>query len=315
MSLRPELLRFAREDGGLDLLDPLLDRLHPLDRARAGQLARWEAGAPEPELEAWLDARLLIEGPAAEAVRTEAYAAKARVRAAPRAGAGSLSAAGESGDSGSGSSAGPPAAAGPWDCARDLPTQVAARWREPEPWRRLAEARVAGAALLRVEGFLVEPAWRALRQACLALEPQRLETELVSAARHLLGPETLPDWQSLVGGEALRALAGAALGVGLGPKLTTNAWRFDPGDHMHVHPDGPRYDGTYSLGLNADWRAAHGGAIAFGVPGSTGFAVAERWLPHGGDLLLFAPHARSWHCVEPVRAGLRLTLTGWWSTP
>jgi hypothetical protein len=292
--LRPELLRFPRPDGGLDLLDPLLDRLHQLDAAQVRDLQAWEAGAERPQLSAWLQARLLDEGPAAVAVRQQAWAAKACVRSEP---------------------VEVDPVDGPWERARDLPELVASRWREPEAWRRLAEARAAGRALLELPGFLEPEAWRALAEAAEALAFGRLDSEVVHADRRLLEDGELPAWQALSGGETLRALAGAALGRALGPRLTINAWRLHHGDRMEVHPDGPRYDGTFSLGLNADWRAAQGGAIAFGTPSEAGFQVSQRWLPHGGDLLLFAPHALSWHLVEPVRDALRLTVTGWWTTP
>ena len=91
--------------------------------------------------------------------------------------------------------------------------------------------------------------------------------------------------------------------------------RLDPGDGMPVHADGRRYHGTVSLGLCDRWRAAQGGAIAMGAPVSGRFEVHRRWLPHLGDLLLFAPTRTSWHAVEPVVAGRRLSVTAWWTAP
>jgi hypothetical protein len=83
---------------------------------------------------------------------------------------------------------------------------------------------------------------------------------------------------------------------------------------MSAHPDGRLYCGTLSLGLCSGWTAADGGAIAFGDPTPQGFHVRERWLPHLGDALLFAPAADTWHAVEPVTSDkTRHSLTGWWS--
>ena len=82
---------------------------------------------------------------------------------------------------------------------------------------------------------------------------------------------------------------------------------------MPVHADGRRYHGTVSLGLSEGWTAAHGGAIAFGAPTVGRFEVRQRWLPHAGDLLLFAPNRTSWHAVEPVVKGPRLSVTAWWT--
>ena len=81
---------------------------------------------------------------------------------------------------------------------------------------------------------------------------------------------------------------------------------------MPVHPDGRRYQGTASLGLSEGWRASQGGAIAMGTPEGERFMVNARWLPQLGDLLLFAPSHDTWHAVEPVLNGERLSLTAWW---
>jgi len=50
-----------------------------------------------------------------------------------------------------------------------------------------------------------------------------------------------------------RLLFSAVVGRELPAGLVVNAWRLAPGDHMGAHPDGPRYYGTISLGLNAEW--------------------------------------------------------------
>src|SRR2546430_2110049 len=118
------------------------------------------------------------------------------------------------------------------------------------------------------------------------------------AARHWLGDGDLPEWRALM--RATRRLFGSVLGLPLPDKLFINAWRLGRGDSMSVHPDGRLYCGTLSLGLCRGWTAADGGAIAIGEPTKTGFLVRERWLPHLGDVLLFAPGADTWHAVEPV---------------
>ena len=110
-----------------------------------------------------------------------------------------------------------------------------------------------------------------------------------------------------------RELFGAILGRALGEGLVANAWRMSEGDGMPVHPDGRRYQGTITLGLSHNYSASQGGAIAFGTPHNSRFDVHARWLPHLGDLLLFAPTHNTWHAVEPVLGGRRRSLTAWWT--
>lgn len=281
MKLRAELLRRELPEGGLALWDPLLQRI---TRLSAGERADLEADRPTPALERALAAALLLEGPAAEAVRERAWGAALQGQPAP-----------------AGCAEEPPL-----DPSQPgaLPEGIAPAWRAVEPWRRLREERLAGAARLRLPG-LVEPTH--LAQALEGVVFTRMDTALVHAWR---GEAPAP-LAALLGHPALRALFGVALGRALPAGTVLNAWRMGPGDYMAVHPDGPRYHATFSLGLNPAWTAAQGGAIAFGTPSATGLQGVERWLPHAGDLLLFAPQAESWHCVEPVQRGERLTLTGW----
>ena len=258
MPLRPEVLVREHSDGGLELMDPLLER-----RVHVQSVDELDA--------TW------HEGPLAEALRQRLWSAKTRPE--PRGLA-------------------PVEVQAAWDQVSALPHQIAPAWRQVEPWRRLAEDRAAGRLRLLLRGF-VDPgfSWE-IRQ------PQRLETELVSAWREQV---EVPLFQH----PAVRALCGALLGIELGAEVTANRWRLEPGDRMGPHPDGLRYAATWSLGLCPDWRAVDGGAIAFGTPGPQGFEVKERHLPHHGDLLLFRPGAETWHCVEtPTRT--RDTLTGWW---
>jgi hypothetical protein len=234
---------------------------------------------------------MLLEGPAAETIRETAWSARARRRPEPFA-AGEVS--------------------GDWK--GPLPEIVAAAWRDPERWRRLAEDRAAGRRYLCLPGFLTEEAAARLAAQAAALSYARMTTDIVNAERHLLGDGELPEWRALM--LATRSLFGSVLGVPLPEKLFINAWRLGRDDSMAVHPDGRLYCGTLSLGLSDGWTAADGGAIAFGEPTRNGFAVRERWLPHLGDALLFAPAADTWHCVEPVRSPkTRYSLTGWWTVP
>ena len=141
-----------------------------------------------------------------------------------------------------------------------------------------------------------------------------MDTDLVHAQRRLLEGDELPEWRALMASPIVRRLFGAVLGVALPERLFINAWRLERGDYMGVHPDGRLYRGTLSLGLSDGWTAADGGAIAFGDPTADGFQVRERWLPHVGDALLFAPSHDTWHAVEPVLAQkTRYSLTGWWT--
>jgi hypothetical protein len=283
--LRSELLRVTRDDGGLDLLDLALERVISLTADETRRL-------DEPDVIAKLDSLMLLEGPAAETIREAAWSARARGRPAPFA-AGTVS--------------------GDWD--EPLPEIVAPAWRDPERLRRLAEDRAAGRRYLSLPGFLTAEAAARLASQAAALAYKRMDTDIVHAERRLLGDGELPEWRALM--LATRRLFAAVLGVPLLPeRLFINAWRLARGDSMSVHPDGRLYCGTLSLGLSDGWTAADGGAIAFGDPAKSGFQVRERWLPHLGDALLFAPTAGTWHCVEPVVSErTRYSLTGWWTVP
>ena len=266
-ALRAELLRFAREDGGVDLYDPLLERLIHL------------APGEEP-----VDP-LLFEGPLADRLRAQIHARFARPWPATH-----------------------PAEGGPiaaLDAVPRLHPQIAPAWRQPEPWRCLIEEGRAGGSLLRLPRLLRDEAVLALIHALDGLPWQRLDTAAVRACR---APLPCPAWIDA----PFRALCGAALGRSLPTGFLSQAWRMEPGDGLAVHPDGARYAGTLVIGLSAGWTAAMGGALTFGEPTLEGLTAPQRWLPQAGDALLFAPHATSFHAVEPVRAGRRLTVTGWW---
>lgn len=289
--VRREVLVQARPDGGLALLDLLTDRLVELSPRERRGLERGDR-----LVEVRLDQAGLLEGPAAEALRARTFAGRTRDKPAPiRAEA-------------------PVVAA--WELADALPDAIAAPWREPERWRRLAEDGAAGRRYLLLPGLVTPEAARAIAEAVEALPWARLETDLVQAHRRLLAPDEVRAWRELMAGAPLRALMGAALGRALPAGTIINAWRLGPGDAMGVHPDGPRYHGTLSLGLCEGWTASRGGAIAFGVPAPGGaFEVSDRFLPHLGDACLFAPTNDTWHCVEPVTEGTRRSLTGWWVEP
>jgi hypothetical protein len=281
------VLRFARADGGLDLFDPLLERVHSLSADEVGELAH-----PPPALASRLDAALLLEGREAEALRASVWAA--RVLPLPD------------------SPAVPPVAD---DSTRaiELPgALVAEAWRTPEAWRRIAEEHAAGREVLVLRGFFRPEAAATLAEAVAALPMDRVDTDRVQAWRRAVAPGQLGALRGLLLSEAFRALVGAALGVPLGEMLVANAWRMEPGDGMRAHPDGRRYAATWAVGLGDAWTADDGGAIAFGTPTADGFVVRERFLPFLGDVCLFVPDRRSWHVVEPPRRRTRLTVSGWW---
>lgn len=266
-ALRAELLRFAREDGGVDLYDPLLERIIHL------------APGEEP-----VDP-LLFEGPLAERLRAQIHARFARPwPTLPAVEGGPIEA---------------------LDAVPHLHPEIADPWRRPEPWRRLIEEGRAGGPLLRLPGLLGDEAVSALIDDLERLEWQRLDTAAVRARR---APLPCPAWIDA----PFRALCGAALGRALPMRFLSQGWRMEPGDGLAIHPDGARYAATLVLGLSPGWTAAMGGALAFGEPSLDGLRAPLRWLPQAGDALLFAPHATSFHAVEPVRAGRRQTLTGWW---
>jgi hypothetical protein len=289
MKLRAEIMRFRREDGGVDLLDLVFERLVSLGAEDARALDE-----ESPELMARLEKQFLLEGPVAQSMRQAAWSARARAK--PR------------------EAPAPTVAPFDWEEARALPEILAPAWRQPERLRRLAEERAAGRRYLPLPGFLDDAAAARIAEAATALEFSPMKTDLVHASRHMLAADDLPEWRALMESPVVKRVLGAVLGVELPERLFINAWRLERGDFFAVHPDGRLYRGTLSLGLSAHWTAADGGAIAFGDPTPSGFAVRERWLPHLGDALLFAPGVDTWHAVEPVLSDrTRLSLTGWWT--
>ncbi len=290
--LRREVMVEPRADGGVDLLDPLYERIDHLDAATVRALDAGEPGALEA-----LDDRLLRESPVADAARRAAWYARLRPEpcapVVPRAELSGVAAA---------------VAALGWGRA----------WREPERWRRWVEAGRAGNLLLPLEGLLEpEHAAAALAQA-EALPLQPLRSAVVSANRAVVDDTVggaLGALRALLGDPSTRVAVGAALGRSLTGPLHLNLWRLAPGERMAVHPDGARYAGTVAIGLDREWTAGDGGAIAFGDPGPEGLVVRSRWLPHLGDALIFAPAAGTWHAVEPPVSRPRWTLSGWWFWP
>src|SRR4051812_2168936 len=108
MPLRREILRFPRPDGGLDLLDPLLDRLHRLDADEAAALDL--PSADGDALFSRLERALLLDGPIAEALRERAWAARTARPA--------------------GTDASPTTA--DWTLAARMPPEVSSEWRDAE---------------------------------------------------------------------------------------------------------------------------------------------------------------------------------------
>lgn len=290
-SLRPEVMLEADAAGGITLVDPLFERALVLT---GGEVAALDAAAPEAL--ARLDTMHLRATPETDALRRAAWFA--RLRPTP--------------------STSTPA---PHDDATVLAAATAAArlpwapaWRRPERWRRLLERGLASPAPLRLPGLFPTPLVRAAAAQAAAAEHERLVTALLKAERAPVREATggaLGALRAALDAPAFRRACGIALGRTLNGPLHLNAWHLAPGEAMGIHPDGARYAGTVVVGLNRGWRAADGGAIAFGLPGGEGLAVSDRWLPEAGDVLLFAPTPFTWHCVEPTRRERR-TLSGWW---
>ena len=290
VALRREILRIPTDDGGLDLFDLLYDRIEHLS---AEEVAGLEAG--DLEVLNRLEALVLLEGEHAETLRRQRYDRHRAEVVAHR---------------------GPQLAEVDWSLAAGWPKWVSPLWRDPEQLRRLAESRAAGNRFLSLPGFVNPDAAQALYGEVTALEYERMDTPWVRGARHQVAPESaLKAWTSLITSEMTRTLFGAVLGRRLDAHLTANIWRLGPGDGMPVHADGRRYQATISLGLSRAWSAAQGGAIAIGSPSEDRFDAQQRWLPHLGDVLLFAPEIDTWHAVEPVISGTRYSVTSWWTGP
>jgi len=284
---RTDILRVSRDDGGLDLVDLIMDRLHRFDASEAAAIASGDAA-----MWARLETLFVVDNAMGRMLQEQQWAGRARgVPVANQA----LQVADVD-----------------WSRAAAFPEEVSAFWRDGERWRRLAEERAAGRAMLVVRGFLTPEAVQTLRAAVEVLDYKRWELELVHAEHHVLQDDELTTWRGLFHNDDVRHVLGGVLGVSLEARTTINAWRVSPGDYFRAHVDGKNYVGTFSLGLCDGWTAADGGAIAFGTPQPEGFEVQERWLPHGGDLCLFRPREAWWHTVEPVESRTRLTLTGWW---
>lgn len=290
--LRAEVLRISKPDGGIDLVDLVLERITSLEGHEVAALQ-----STNHELALRLEAAGLFEGPDAEDHRHSAWAARTVRRPRPVEGIDRP-------------------VTGDWSLADRLPDVFAPAWRDPERWRRLAEDHAGGQRYLALPGLVAETTAIRIRAEVLALTWSRLATELVQADRCLLRASDVPTWLDLLQGEVFRALVSAVLGRTMPAGLVVNAWRLGRGDLMGVHPDGRLYFGTISLGLAEGWSACDGGAIAFGEPHRDGFIVRQRWFPHLGDVCLFAPDGDTWHAVEAVRGDrIRHSLTGWWVDP
>jgi hypothetical protein len=295
--LRPDILRIPH-DGGLDLVDLIRERITHLDAIEAAALDL----SPEDDLDAdlllmRLDESELLEAPYGPALRESAWAGRKVRHIHPSDGLSHP-------------------VDGPWSVALDLPPFFTDTWRDPERWRRLAEEHAAQHRYLRLPNLVLPEVARQIQSELSTLPFTRLETDLVHADRHLLGPSDVPTWLDLLASPPFRTLVGAVLARPIPEGLVVNGWRLHRGDRMGVHPDGRNYIATISLGLSESWSACDGGAIAFGTPRASGFEVRERFLPHLGDACLFAPDGATWHAVEPVKTDrTRLSLTGWWVEP
>ena len=286
--LRPEVLTLETAEGGLDLYDLLYDRVTTLDPEEAAALDRGDEAILDR-----LSALVLLESDHAQTLRRQRYARHKADVHAHRA---------------------PLIEETDWSLAEGWPDFIASHWRQGEALRRLAEARAAGNQFIALPGFMKLRSARELAQAAASIAFERMDTPWVKASRHGLGEGTLyTRWVQFLTREDTRALFGAILGRRLEAQIKGNVWRLETGDMMPVHTDGKHYQGTISLGLNEAWRASQGGAIARGAPEEGRFRVDTRWLPHLGDVLLFAPTYDSWHAVEPVLQGERLSITAWWT--
>lgn len=291
--LRRDLIVHSPDDGGpVEIVDTLLERVVVLPADLPPLPAPGEAATGPAEdvatLAAWMHGELLAEGAIIDELRRAGWAARARRTVhAPAL----------------------PGVDGPWALATTLPAWIATAWREPEPWRRLAEQRAAGTRLLRLPGLLQPQAAEELRAAVLDAATTRCDNPY---ARGLWDQDTaiVPWFRAAMHDGPLHTLLGAALAIALPARAQWNAWHLRRGDAMALHSDGTRYVATVSVGLSQGWRASDGGAIAFGTPGPDGLRVEERWLPHLGDVLAFAVEATLWHAVEQVHGGERITLTG-----
>lgn len=274
-------------DGAVELVDTLLERALQVPD-QLGALPAPGEGVADQKLAHWLDQRMLCESPAIDGIRRAGWAARARrVVHKPQLGA----------------------TAGDWLLATTLPDWVTPAWREPERWRRLAEQRAAGTRLLRLDGFLTPDAAGYFRQVVVDAATDRCNNPYAQAWWQQ-NSVVLPEWREALTAGPLHTLLAACCGVELPSHIQMNAWRLAVGDKMALHADGTRYAATVSLGLSQDWTATKGGAIAFGWPTADGLSVQERWLPHAGDVLLFAVEATLWHAVEEVCHPDRITLTG-----
>ena len=310
--LREDVQVFPGADGGIELFDPVRDKVVSLTSWEVQLIRSGVDPDDRLQLEGW------VEDARAATMRTEAWRLKRGGGRAVTAFQPAL--AGLMPQPVEGGAFGFDGLIEPFAVAPLLPSGVVAEaWRSPERWRRLAVAHRGGTRYLAMPGFLTPEAAAELAAHARALPHVVLKTPLVTARRCLVDASlhtSLRPWLQLMASAPLCLLVGAVLGRPIPSGLVVNAWRLHQHDFMGVHPDGRFYRGTFSLGLSTGWEAADGGAIAFGTPTDDGFRVAERWYPHLGDALLFAPDGDTWHAVEPVRTPkIRWSLTGWWVEP
>ena len=283
--LRPEILRREHQDGSLSLLDPLLQTAIILSPEEHKALSQTPL---PPALLEKLEDHIMLEDEGAKALRESFWHAKQLLRLSP--------------------SPYPSTDQTDWTQASKLPSIIRSPWRQAAPWKKSYERMRAGNDILIMDD-LFEPQPLLDHLAQLSFPPYH--NKLLQASRTPVNDG--PIWK-IMHNPIFRSFVHALIGLpSASNHVLVHAWSLEPGDYIGLHSDGPRYQGTLSVGCTPHWTADQGGAIAFGRPTACGFDVTQRWTPELGSALLFAPKANLWHGVEEVQKGTRHTLTGWWT--
>lgn len=283
--LRKEVLVRETASGCVSLFDPLLQTMMELNSSESAEVRAAEFSEP---LKFKLLASNMLESPQAKILRDCILNARSLVRVQPV-----LRAERKAQD---------------WGKAALLPDIIQPQWREPLRWERLFQNMLAGRDIFMLDDFL-DP--DALLKDISRASFESYQIAFIQAER---SHRTSGSVWDLMNDATFQSFVFALLGISeKSQHCWLHAWQMRSGDFIGLHSDGPRYQGTISIGCTKDWKAEHGGAIAFGRPREDGLDVTRRWAPQLGSVLLFAPRNDLWHVVETVQGGLRHTMTGWWT--
>lgn len=283
--IRNELLVKEGADGIISLYDPLLQTVLLLNEEESVAFRSQEY---TETLKAKLQGANMMEGIGAKVLRDCIWNARSMFRVVPQ--------------------PRPERTEADWEQASLLPDFVQERWRKPQIWASLFQYMLAGNDVLMLDDLFVP---EILQKDIERFSFVPFQNKFIQGHRAPVNEGVVYE---LMEHPVFYSFVRSLLGLNASHShCLVHAWQLSKGDFIGLHSDGPRYQGTFNVGVTPNWKAQNGGAIAFGRPTEHGVDIFQRWIPQLGSALLFAPRSDLWHVVETVQAGVRHTLTGWWT--